>query len=125
VPKYAHAIVGEVLVQSQPRKAPTQQARERRLARFQRLAPQVLAIQLQEVEGVEEDMLARRLAPQPFEHREPVLIAGDRLVIDQTQLEPVNCLDDERIAVPNRARSASTVVCRWSPGAPLGGSRRA
>jgi len=59
-----------------------------------------LAIQLEEVEGVEEDMLARRLAPQPFEHRELVLIAGDGLAIDQARadLEPVNGLDDERIA---------------------------
>ena len=86
--------------QTQPRKAPTQQVRERRLARLQRLAPQILAIQLQEVEGVEEDMLARRLEPQPFEHRQPVLIAGDRLAVDQARadLEPVNGLDDERIA---------------------------
>src|SRR5262249_3932209 len=100
VPEYALAIVGEVLVQTQPRKAPTQQARERRLARLQRLGPQVLAIQLKEVEGVKEDMLARRLVPQPFAHREPVLTAGDRLAIDQagTHLEPVNGLDDERVA---------------------------
>src|SRR5258708_6226852 len=52
VAEYTLAIVGEVLVQTQPRRAPTQQARERRLARLQRLAPQVLAIQLEEVEGV-------------------------------------------------------------------------
>src|SRR5215472_10073137 len=38
VPEYALAVVGEVLVQTQPRKAPTQQARQRRLARLQRLA---------------------------------------------------------------------------------------
>src|SRR5262249_58475090 len=84
-------IVGEVPVQTQPRKAHTQQARERRLARLQRLAPEVFAVQLKEVEGIEEDMLARRLAPQPFEHREPVLIAGDRLAIDPagTHPEPV------------------------------------
>ena len=45
-------------------------------------------------------MLARRLAPQPLEHREPIVIAGDRLAIDQagTRLEPVHGLDDERIA---------------------------
>src|SRR5262249_21780876 len=60
---------------------------------------QVLAIQLKEVEDVEEDMLARRLEPQPFEHRESVLIAGDRFAIDQAgaHLEPVNGLNDERI----------------------------
>src|SRR5262245_32674000 len=100
VQEYALAIVGEVLVQTQTRKAPTQQARERHLARLQRLPPQVLAIQLEEVEGVEEDMLARRLAPKPFEHRESVLIAGHGLAVDQagTRLEPVNGLDDERIA---------------------------
>src|SRR5262249_5184679 len=63
VPEYALAIVGEVRVQTQTRKAPTQQARERHLARLKRLPPQVLAIQLEEIEGVEEDMLARRLAP--------------------------------------------------------------
>ena len=85
MPEYALAVVGEVPVQTQPRKAPTQQARERRLARLQRLAPDVFAVQLKEVEGIEEDMLARRLAPQPFEHREPVLIAGDRLAIDQAE----------------------------------------
>jgi hypothetical protein len=40
------AIVGEVLVQTQSRRAPTQQARERRLARLQRLGPQVLAARI-------------------------------------------------------------------------------
>src|SRR5215468_7934063 len=29
-----------------------------------------------------QSLLARWLAPQPFEHRKPVLIAGDRLAID-------------------------------------------
>ena len=72
MPEYALAIVGKVLVQTQPRKAPTQQARERRLARLQRLGPQVLAVQFEEVEGVEEDMLARRLAPQPWNTASPL-----------------------------------------------------
>ena len=70
------------------------------------LAPQVLAIQLEEVEGIiEEDMLARRLAPQLLEHRKPVLIAGDRLAIDQagTHLEPVNGFDDERYPLHERS----------------------
>jgi hypothetical protein len=38
-----------------------------------------LAIQLEEIEGVEKDVLFRRLAPQLLERRKPVLIAGDRL----------------------------------------------
>src|SRR5262249_16763469 len=100
VPEHALAIVGEVLVQTQPRKAPTQQARERRFARLQRLPPPALALPPQAGAGVEEGRLAGGFAPQPLEHREPVLIAGDRLAIDQagTHFEPVNGLDDERIA---------------------------
>jgi hypothetical protein len=58
VPEYALAIVGKVLVQTQSRKALTQQARQRRLARLQWLASQILAVELKQVEGVEEDMLA-------------------------------------------------------------------
>src|SRR5262245_18084429 len=83
VAEYALAIVGKVFVQAQSREAPTQQARERRIARLQRLAPQVLAIEFQEIEGVEEDMVARRLEPQPLEHRESVLVAGDCFAINQ------------------------------------------
>ena len=46
-------------------------------------------------------MLARRLEPQPLEHREPVLIAGDRFAIDQAgaRLEPVHGLHNRGIAV--------------------------
>ena len=67
-------------------------------------------------------MLAR-LAPQPLEHREPVLIAGDRLAIDQARadLEPVNGLDDERIArcpivsVPRQQAYANGIPARHEP----------
>ena len=69
----ALAVVGEVLVEAQPREAPAQQARQRRLARLDRLAPKV---------------------------REPVLVAGDRLAVDQAgaHLEPVDGHDNERVA---------------------------
>src|SRR5215831_18544042 len=68
-------------------------------------------------------MLARRLAPQPLEHREPVLIAGDRLAIDQAgvHLEPVNGLDDEWIArcpvvpVPRQQAYADGIPARHEP----------
>src|SRR5262249_42055618 len=44
--------------------------------------------------------LARRLAPQPFENRESVLLAGHRLSVAQARadLQPVNGLDDEPTA---------------------------
>jgi hypothetical protein len=64
-------------------------------------------------------MLARWLAPQPLEHRKPVLVAGDSLAIHQarTHLELVR-LDDERIA---RCPIVPVLVSRWMPI----GSRRA
>jgi hypothetical protein len=65
-------------------------------------------------------MLARWLAPQPLEHRKPVLVAGDSLAIHQarTHLELVHGLDDERIA---RCPIVPVLVSRWMPI----GSRRA
>src|SRR5262249_59541749 len=66
VPEHALAVVGEVLVEAQAGQTSAQDAGKRRLARLDRLAPQVCAVQLQQVEGVEEDMLARRLTPQPL-----------------------------------------------------------
>src|SRR5262249_7376980 len=96
----ALAVMGEVLVQAKPRKAPAQQARERRLARLQRLAPQVFAIQLQEGGSGEGDVLPRRAAAQPPRHRKARLSASQRPAVNQARadLEPVNGLDDERIA---------------------------
>ncbi len=65
----------KMLVEMQPRIAPAQQAGEPRLAGLDWLAPEVLTVQLQKVEGVEEDALPAPLAPQPLEHREPVVNA--------------------------------------------------
>ncbi len=40
--------------------------------------------QFQEVEGVQEDVLALALAPHALEHREAVLVTADGLAVDQT-----------------------------------------
>jgi hypothetical protein len=93
VPEYALAIVGEVLVQTQPRKAPTQQARQRRLAGLERLAPEVLAVELEEVEGVEEDLGRPLPVPQQGKHGEPVLVAADHLAVDQARARLQGALD--------------------------------
>jgi hypothetical protein len=45
--------------------------------------PQILAVQLQQVKGIEEYVLARPLVPQPLEHGEALLVADDRLAVDQ------------------------------------------
>ena len=72
----------------QARQAPAQQAGERRLAGLERLAPQVLAVELQQVEGEQEHVRPLGLAAQPLEHREPVVVAGDRLAVDQARAQP-------------------------------------
>jgi len=90
-----------MLVQPQPRKAPTQQARQCSFARFERFAPQILAVEFQQVEGEQEHAAIVALVAQPLEHGEAVLVAGDRLDVDQAgaRLEPVHGLDDGGIAV--------------------------
>ena len=74
----------QVLVQTHPRSALAQDAGERRLAHFDRLAPQVCAVQLQEeVEGIEEGL---RLVPpvaKQLEGSHTLVIATHHLAIDQ------------------------------------------
>ena len=50
--------VRKMLVQPQARQTSPQQAGERRLAGLERRTPQVLAVQLQQVEGVQQHMAA-------------------------------------------------------------------
>jgi hypothetical protein len=62
--EYRGAVVLHVLVQMQTRQAAAQQARERPLARLERLAPQVLAVELQQVEGEQEHVPAAALVAE-------------------------------------------------------------
>src|SRR5215813_14088447 len=55
---------------------------ERGLADLKRIAPQVVAVQLDEVEGVEEYALVSALVTDEIERGNAVIIAGDRLAID-------------------------------------------
>jgi Resolvase, N terminal domain len=75
-------------------------ARERRLAHFERLVPQVLAVQLQQVEGVQEDLLSPVASRAAARTRGGRCVAGDRLAVDQAgpHLERVHRLHDQRIA---------------------------
>jgi hypothetical protein len=57
-----------------PRQSPAQQAGQRLLAHLKRLSPQVLAIELQEIEGNEEDLrvvclsLSKLAIPRSLQH---------------------------------------------------------
>src|SRR5262249_31597605 len=55
---------------------------ERGFADLKRIAPQVVAVQFNEVEGVEEDALVSALVPDEIERSNAVVIAGDSFAID-------------------------------------------
>jgi len=72
----------EVLVEAQPRCRAGEQAGERRLAHSERITPQVVTVQLDQVEGVEEDGRVMLAIADAVEARDPVLAASDRLAIN-------------------------------------------
>src|SRR5262245_15493345 len=85
--------------------------RERGLADLKRIAPQVVAVQLDEVEGVEEYALVRALVSDEIERGNTVVIAGDGFTVDDAGARAQACqrLDDQREAageiVAGRART--------------------
>jgi len=56
--------------------------RERGLADLKRIAPQVVAVQLDEVEGVGEYALVSALMPDEIERGDAVVIASDSFTVD-------------------------------------------
>ena len=52
------------------------------LRHFQRIAPQVVAIQLDEIEGVEEGALISAIVTDEIKRSHTVVIAGDSFAID-------------------------------------------
>ena len=91
----------EVLVEVQARRRAREQARERRLAHHERLAPKIIAIEFDQVEGIEEHRRVMAPVSDAIEGRDPILTAGHRLPIDDTgaRAQPCQCLDDERKAL--------------------------
>ena len=55
---------------------------ERGLAHFQRIAPQVVAIQLDQVEGIEEGVAVMASVADTVERGNAVVIAGDSFAVD-------------------------------------------
>src|SRR5262249_43558482 len=77
-----------------------QYASQRGLAHFQRIAPQVVAIELDQVEGVEEYTPVRALVTHELERGHAVVIASHRLPIEDAgaRAQARQRLDDEREA---------------------------
>jgi hypothetical protein len=54
-----------MLVEAEAGRGPLQQRRQRGLARVERLAPEVVAVQFDQVQGVEEDVAVMAALAQP------------------------------------------------------------
>ena len=78
----------QVLVQPQAWAALAQDARQRRLSRLERLAAQVGAVQLEQVEGIEEGDRLVAAAAQDVEPGERALVAAHHLPVDQPGPKP-------------------------------------
>ena len=73
----------DVLVETQAGGGTPQHRDERGLARFERFAPQVVAVQLDEVEGVQEHPVVMAAVADPVEARHAVVIATHGLAVDE------------------------------------------
>src|SRR5215510_9494768 len=73
---------------------------KRGLADLKRVAPQVVTVQLDEVEGVEEYARVSALVPDEIERGHAIVIASDSLAIDDAGARAQACqrLDDHREA---------------------------
>jgi hypothetical protein len=69
---------------------------ERALADLKRIAPQVVAVQLDKVEGVEEYAVVSALVTNEIERGNSVVIAGDSFAVDDARARAQACqrLDD-------------------------------
>src|SRR5262245_43456582 len=83
---------------------PTRAARSRvaswRLRDLDRLAAEILAVQFEQVEGVQENPPVLAPVAQPVEHRQSVAVAGHRLPVEQERsaLQGAGGLEDQRKA---------------------------
>src|SRR5262245_51554630 len=73
---------------------------ERGLADLKRIAPQVVAVQLDEVEGIKEYALVSAVATNEIERGNAVVIAGDSFAVDDAgaRAQASQHLDDQRKA---------------------------
>jgi len=82
----------------QTRHRAREHARERRLAHRERLAPQVITVELDQVECVQEHVLVMAPIADAIEARDPVVTASHRLAVDDAgaRAQSGEGLDDER-----------------------------
>jgi hypothetical protein len=82
VGKEGRAVALDMLVEPDARAGFGHDRCERGLADFKRIAPQVVAVQLDEVKGVQECGLVSPLVTDEIEGSNAVVIAGDSFAVD-------------------------------------------
>src|SRR5262245_18383202 len=89
-----------MLVEAQAKASFGQLTSKRGLAHFQRITPHVVAVELDQVEGVEEYALVSALVTDEIERGNAVVIAGDSFAVDDAGARAQACqrLDDQREA---------------------------
>jgi len=91
VPKYGLAVAFHVFIEADAGAGLGHDRRERSLADLKRIAPQVVAIQLDQVEGVEEDAPVSVVMADEIERGNAVVIAGDSFAIDDAGTRAQAC----------------------------------
>src|SRR5262245_1510639 len=96
-----------MLVEAEAKASFGQHTSKRGLTDLKRITPQGVAVQLDEVESVEEYALVSALVPDEIERGDTVVIAGDSFAVDDAGARAQACqrLDDQREA-------ASEVIAR-------------
>src|SRR5262249_22390463 len=99
--EHGQAVAFYMLVEAQPQASFGQHAAQRGLAHLQWITPQVVAIELDQVEGIEEDAAVRALMPDELERGHAVVVASHRFAIDdaRARAQARQRLDDQREAV--------------------------
>src|SRR5215813_4608658 len=103
----SRAVAFHVFVEPDARASLGHDRRKRGFTDLQRIAPQVVAVLLDQVEGVKEYVLVSALVTDEIERGHAVVIAGDSFAVDDAGARAQACqrLDDQREA-------ASEVVAR-------------
>jgi hypothetical protein len=79
----------------------------RRLADFERVAAEIVAVQLDQIEGVQEHAGVVSAVTDALEARHSIVVTGDRLAVDDAgpPAQPSQGLDDQREAVRQFCRA--------------------
>ena len=93
-------VIPNGFIEPQTRPRTREQVAEQRLARGERVMPQVVAVKLDQVKGVQENAIIVPATPDALEIRDPVVTTSHRLAVDDTRTRGQlgQCLDNERKA---------------------------